>query len=450
MGRTEARSSGSLMRLGVPVAIVVLVVAVGGARAATVVSETTWGGSLSEVTNAAAVAPDGSVYLTGFATSFDPFGRDNAFLVKFAADGAFSWQRTFHGAQQFGIDRGNGVAVAPDGSVYVAGQTVGVGNDLLLLKFAPDGALVWQRSWDGGGQETGEGVAVAADGSVYVTGTTDSFGGFGHLVVLRFAPDGTLVWQRIRDVATDAAVGAGQAIAVGADGNIYAAGVVPRAVIGEFDMLLLKLDPQGALVWQRSLAAADVADSRGGVTVAGDGSVVVAGGIQAVTRRTAVNDTFVAKFGSGGSLVWGRGFGGDQGDFPGGVVVRGDGTVLVGGETASFGAGSDDAFLLQLDAGGRGIACNSWGGSGLDHGDDLELAPDGTILLAATTESSPPFTFATCSRQTRRLRATVAAPEVPLADAAGTLADPGGTVTTPTGTSPGAGGFDAALVRIAP
>jgi hypothetical protein len=61
-----------------------------------VVSETTWGGSLSEVTNAAAVAPDGSVYLTGFTTSFDPFGRDNAFLVKFAADGTFSWQRTFH------------------------------------------------------------------------------------------------------------------------------------------------------------------------------------------------------------------------------------------------------------------------------------------------------------------------------------------------------------------
>ena len=101
----------------------------------------------------------------------------------------------------------NGVAVAPDGSVYAAGQTVGVGNDLLLLKFSPDGSLVWQRRWDTGGQETAEGVAVAADGSVYVTGTTDSFGGFGHLVVLRFTPAGTLVWQRIRDVATDAAVG---------------------------------------------------------------------------------------------------------------------------------------------------------------------------------------------------------------------------------------------------
>jgi Tannase-like family of unknown function (DUF6351) len=72
------------------------------------------------------------------------------------------------------------------------------------------------------------------------------------------------------------------------------------------------------------------------------------------------------------------------------------------------------------------------------------------IVLAGTTASSPPFTSATCGRQTRRLRGTVGAPEVPLADATGTVADPGGTVATPNGTSPGAGGGDAVLVRIAP
>jgi uncharacterized delta-60 repeat protein len=371
-------------------------------------------------------------------------------VVKFTPEGSLSWQRTFDGPAQFSIDRANGVAVAPDGSVYAAGQTVGVGNDVLLLKFSAEGSLVWQRRWDTGGQETGEGVAVASDGSVYVTGVTDSFGGFGHLFVLRFAPDGTLVWQRIRDVATDAAVGTGQAIIVAPDGSIYAAGVTPRTVVGEFDMLLLKLDAQGTLVWQRTYTAADVADARGGVAVASDGSVYVAGGIQAVTRRTAVNDTFVAKFGPDGSLIWDRGYGGDQGDFPGGVVARADGTVLIGGESASFGAGSDDAFLLQLDANGRGVVCNSWGGPGTDHGDDVELAPNGTIVLAGTTASSPPFTFATCGRQTRRLRGTAGAPEVPLADATGTVADPGGTVATPNGTSPGAGGGDAALVRIAP
>jgi hypothetical protein len=214
-------------------------------------------------------------------------------------------------------------------------------------------------------------------------------------------------------------------------------------------MLLLKLDPQGALLWQRTYTAADVADARGGVTVAPDGTVAVAGCIQATTRRTAVNETFVAKFGSDGSLFWDRGFGGDQGDFPGGIATRSDGTILVGGETGSFGAGSDDAFLLQLDRTGKGVACNTWGGAGLDHGDDVELAPGGTDR--ARRDDGEPFAchvrhmFAV-----KRLKSTVAAPDVQLADATGAVADPNGTVATPNGTSPGAGGFDAALVRIAP
>jgi uncharacterized delta-60 repeat protein len=448
-GRKSRAPRGKSHRRVLVVAVALAaVVVVATARAASVISETTWGGAFSEVTNGAAVASDASSYLTGFTNSFDP--SQQVFLTKFAADGSLSWQRTWQAPEQFRTDEGKGVAVAPDGSVYVTGQTVGVQGDVLLLKFSPDGSLAWQRRWDGGGMEAGEAVAVGSDGAVYVTGGTNSFGGFGHLFVLRFAPDGSLVWQRIRSVATDAAVGTGQGIAVGSDGSIYAAGVSPRAEIGDFDMLLLKLDSTGTLVWQRTYTAADVADARGGVTVAADGTVVVAGGLQAVIRRTAVNDTFVAKFGSDGSLVWDRGFGGDQGDFPGGVATRSDGTVLVGGETGSFGAGSDDAFLLQLDPGGRGIACNTWGGAGLDHGDDVELAPGGTIVLGGTTESPSPFTFGTCPRQVKRLKSTVAAPDVPLADATGAVVDPNGTVATPNGTSPGAGGFDAALVRIAP
>jgi hypothetical protein len=68
-----------------------------------VVSETTWGGADSEVTNGAAVAADGSSYLAGFTRSFDPFGQENVFLVKFDAGGSLSWQRTFEGPDQFGM-----------------------------------------------------------------------------------------------------------------------------------------------------------------------------------------------------------------------------------------------------------------------------------------------------------------------------------------------------------
>jgi uncharacterized delta-60 repeat protein len=380
----------------------------------------------------------------GFTRSFDPFGQEQVFLVRFAADGSFDWQRTWEGPDQFGNDRANGVAVAPDGSVYVTGRTLGVRGDVLLLKFSPEGSLVWQRRWDGGGTEGGEAVAVAGDGSVYVAGGTDSFGGSGQLLVLRFAPDGTLVWQRVRSAA------AGEGIAVGPDGSVLVAGLAPRpGGVIESDMVLLKLDPQGLLVWQRAYSTAEIVDARGGVTVAGDGSVYVAGGIQEVTRQgDAVNDTMIVRFGSDGSLVWDRGYDGGNGDFPGGVVALSDGTVLVGGETASFGAGSDDAFLLRLDATGKGVACSSWGGTGLDHGDDVEVAPDGTVVLGGTTESPPPYTLADCPRRAKALRGTVATPGIALVDVAAALADPNGTVATPGGTSPGGGGFDAVLVRV--
>jgi hypothetical protein len=448
MWNLERSVRRSIGQRGVAAVVVVVVLAAGAAaaRAATVVSETTWGGAAAEVTNGGAVASDGAAYLAGFTTSFDSFGQENVFVVGFAADGSLAWQRAWDGPEQFANDRANGVAVAPDGSVYVTGQTLGVRGDVLLLKFSPEGALVWQRRWDGGGTEGGEAVAVAGDGSVYVTGGTNSFGESGHLFVLRFAPEGTLVWQRIRAAA------AGEGIAVGPDGSVYAAGRAPRpGGLVESDVVLLKLDPQGMLVWQRAYSAAEIADARGGVAVAADGSVYVAGGIQEVTGSgDAVNDTLIAKFAADGTLIWDRGYGGKQGDFPGGVVALAGGTVLIGGETASFGAGSDDAFVLELDATGRASACNSWGGQGLDHGDDVEVAPDGTIVLGATTESSPPFTFADCPRQTKRLRGSVAAPDVPLADATGVVADPGGTVAAVNGSSPGAGGFDAALVRLVP
>jgi len=131
--------------------LLVLLAAATPARAATLVSETTWGGASSEVVGDTAVAPDGSTYLAGFTTSFG-MSSPTIFVVKFAPDASLSWQRTWEGPAQFGTDQANDVAVARDGSVYVTGSTQGDAGDAVLLKLSPEGALVWQRRWGGGGE----------------------------------------------------------------------------------------------------------------------------------------------------------------------------------------------------------------------------------------------------------------------------------------------------------
>jgi uncharacterized delta-60 repeat protein len=429
----------ALSRLATLAALSFLLLGVTSARAATLTSETTWGGPVSEVTSGVAVAADGSTYLTGFTTSFDPFGQLQLFVVKHAADGTIAWQRTWEGPDQFGNDEGTDVAVAPDGSVYVSGSTLGNRGDALLLKFSSDGSLLWQQRWDTGGTERAEAVEVASDGSVYVAGGTTGFG--ASLFVLRFAPEGALTWQRIFGSAR------ADGLALGADGSIYVAGTAARPE-GGADVVVLKLDSTGALVWRRAYSGSEIADARGGLTVAPDGSIYVGGAIQASMQKVVV-DALIVKFGPDGSLLWDRGWGGRSGDLGGGVAALQDGTVVLVGETNSFGAGSDDAFVLQLSAEGRGIDSNTWGGPGIDHGEDVVIAVDGTLVVGATTET-PPYVFDGASSRAYRVRGSVAESTIAAVPGEGTVLDGGGTVAAAAGTTPGAGGFDAAALRIAP
>jgi uncharacterized delta-60 repeat protein len=410
-------------------------------QAATLVSDTTWGGPDSEVTEGTALAADGSTYLAGFTRSFDPFGQLQVFLVKVAPDDSITWQRTWDGPGDFTNHEAHDVAVAPDGSVYVTGSTSGVAGDVVLLKFSPEGALLWQQRWDSGGTEQGDGVAVGADGSIYVAGATSA--GDGNILLLKFTPAGTLAWSKTWGPA------AGEAgVAVGPDGNVHVVGTA-LAPDGTRDAVLLKVDPAGSLLMQTAYSGLETTDARGGVAVAEDGSIYLAGGLQASSPKV-VNDALLVKFTPDGALAWDRSWGGKSGDFSGAVTVATDGTVLWAGDTNSFGAGgSDDAYLLQVSPAGKVIDSSTWGGAGIDHAEGVEVAADGTILLGATTESQTGILDRGPSK-TSRVRGTVSTPNNPLQDVVGTTADAGGTAAAANGTSPGGGGFDAALVRIGP
>jgi hypothetical protein len=430
VGRVAALAAAALL----------LLAAAATARAATLVSATTWGGPVSEVTSGVGVAPDGGTYLTGFTTSFDPFGQLQLFLVKHTTDGSIAWQRTWEGPDQFENDEGTDLAVAPDGSVYVTGSMLGNRGDVLLLKFAADGTLLWQKRWDGGSTERGEAVAIAGDGTVWVVGGTNAAD--GQLLLLRFTPDGAIVSQRTFGPAR------GDGVAIAADGSVYIAGTAGRAT-GGADVVLAKLDPSGNLVWQRAYSGSEIADARGGLTVAPDGSVYVAGTIQAATKDVVV-DALILRFDADGNLLFDRAWGGRSGETGEGVVALADSSAVLVGNTNSYGAGSDDAFALRVSTRGRGLDANTWGGAEIENADDAVSATDGTVVIGGTTGSPPPHVFDEAPRGAYRVRGGAAPSELALTDVAGAVVDAGGTVAAAGGTTPGAGGFDAAVLRIAP
>src|SRR4029077_19402594 len=118
---------------------------------------------------------------------------------------------------------------------------------IFVVKFAPDGSLTWQRIWNG---TTIQGlgrpdVAVSADGSVYVTGVTAD--NQNDAVLLKFDASGTLMWERAWG---GAASDQGMAVATALDGSVYRA-CKAQSCGSSTGLFVVKFDAAGNLVWQR-------------------------------------------------------------------------------------------------------------------------------------------------------------------------------------------------------
>ena len=427
--------------------ILSIALAIGSVQSQTLLTETTWGGALSDVAEGVASAADGSSYVVGITDSFttDQFGNPSPkiFVVKFTPDGSLNWQKIWNGTTIRGLGRPD-VAVSADGSVYVTGVTADNQNDAVLLKFDANGTLLWERAWGGAASDEGLAVATASDGSVYIAGTAESFGSSTALFVVKFDAAGNLVWQRVSDGAQ------GNAVTVASDGSVYAAGTTPRAgQIGNFDIVVLKITAAGSLVWQRTYSAGEVVDPRGRMAAGSDGSIVMVGAIQTVSRRTADIAALIVKLTSDGALVFDKQFDGRDTETGDGVTVAPDNTIYVAGTTTSFGAGDQDAFVLHLQPTGKKLLdALTWGGTGFETGAGVAVS-GATLMLAATTTTAPPYSLLPASARLSAPRGTLAVVEGVLADVPGIAAALVAGAATPGGSTTFSGNFEAALVRIA-
>lgn len=142
-----------------------------------------------ELPGGLAIDLSGNVYATGTINpQGDPEGETIPFTIKLNAAGV----------PQFILEGdtsgGSSVAIAPDGSIVVAGTTVGPAGSTIrsaVTKFSSLGAQLWTTPVDTGGE-----VAVDTDGTVYLGGTRFDSSGFDFYAA-KLSVSGQKVWDRI-------------------------------------------------------------------------------------------------------------------------------------------------------------------------------------------------------------------------------------------------------------
>lgn len=426
----------------------VLVLAPATAVGQTLITQTTWGGVGAEFSGQVVTAADGSAYLAGLTDSFavDQFGQPEAriFVVKFAPDGSLTWQRIWNGATIRGIGQ-TAIAAGPDGSVFVGGVTQTNGGDAVLLKFGANGTLLWERTWGGLEADSGSAVATASDGSVYLAGRTTSFGpSSAGMFVVKFDGLGNLVWQRLADNSAGF-----DAMTVSPDGSVYGAGSVLRGDdLSQFDIRIVKMTAAGTEVWRRTYSAGEVVDARGGMAASPDGSIVIAGAIQAEKGGFVGIAPLVVKLDPDGNLVFNKTLTGAS-TADGVAVAADDGSIYVAGTTSeSFDTRFQDAFLLHLQSTGRkALDAVAWGGAAFENGTGVSVT-GGTVVLAATTTDGPPYSLIEAGMKLSTPKSVVAPAAGVLVDVAGVVGNPALGATTPLGSTTYQGNSEAAVVRI--
>jgi len=340
-------------------------------------------------------------------------GIYDIYVARYQADGTLVWAKRAGGSDYdspmgvAALTDGSSVVVGFSqlSAVFGPGEsnettlTSAGSGDICIARYGADGTLIWAKRAGGTANDVCYGVAVSPDGSLFVAGsyyasavfgpgelgeTTLTSAGDRDIFIARYYPDGTLDWAR-------SAGGAGEnyacAVAACQDGSVAVTGHVKLAATfgagepgetilssaGGADVFLACYEADGMLRWAKR-AGGTAEDWGRGVATLDDGTVLVAGNfeasavfgpgelLEATLTSAGDKDGFVASYSADGKLAWVKQVGGPSLAFANNVSILSDGSAIATGYfsgTGTFGldepnetdltsAGDNDIFIARF------------------------------------------------------------------------------------------------------
>ncbi|TAL58674.1 MAG: T9SS type A sorting domain-containing protein [Bacteroidetes bacterium] len=156
------------------------------------------GSTSADAGNAIAVDGSGNVYITGYfynTADFDPgagianltsAGTGDIFFAKYDSNGGYLWAKGMGSTTISTYDAGKGITVDGNGNVYVTGffdgtvdfdPSIGTANlfssgiyDIFFGKYDSNGNYLWAKGIGSTSADAGNAITVGANGNVYITG----------------------------------------------------------------------------------------------------------------------------------------------------------------------------------------------------------------------------------------------------------------------------------------
>ena len=189
------------------------------------------------------------------------------------------------------------------------------------------------------------------------------------------------------------------------------AGVHQTVYGGEKDVIIAKFDSDGKLLMSTYLGGPGLDFVRSHANDPSD-NIVILGRTTSLTNiasaganketYSGLNDAFIAKFSTDGTLLWSTYFGGTEDEQPYGLAIDKQSNIYIVGLTTStsqissdntvhqplYGGGLFDSFITKYDPNGKLLWSTYFGGTGADYALGLDIDQTGDLIVVGTTYST--------------------------------------------------------------
>lgn len=320
------------------------------------------GGSNTDYINTIIQTADGGYIAAGLSHSTDGDvngnqGGQDCWIVKLNSTGNIVWQKTMGGSNN---DQAVAIQQTADGGYIVAALTQSNdgdvsgnhgGQDYWIVKLSSNGTILWQKTLGSSSFDKATAIQQTSDSGYIIVGEANF-------------PDG--------DVSVN-------------HGNV--------------DYWVVKLNSNGNKVWEKSYGGSGE-DHATDIRQTSDGGYIIAGysnsndGDKSQTLGLGFEDYWIVKIQPNGAIQWERSLGGSFFEQTGRIWQTTDGGYIVNGATISWDIhvtglhGASDAWVVKMDMGGNIQWQKTLGGSKNDQGVSIQQTTDGGFILACNSISN--------------------------------------------------------------
>jgi uncharacterized delta-60 repeat protein len=309
--------------------------------------------------NSVAVDGSGNIFVTGKSDqNITPGVANNDFMtVMYNSSGSIQWSGpVYHSGTRPGDDDVASCVITDGlGNIYVVGgavDTIGQKNATVIKYAISSGNKLMERNYNGKGDftESAKSIVLDANNNSYVAGYTFMENKNLDACIVKTDPSGAVLCSYIYNGFKNDD-DEFYTIAIGLNGNIYAAGYT-RVIDQKRNMLLVKWDAATCdTVWTRTYDYIGQSDRAESIVLDVTGNIYLTGRSDAHPGDTTDNNDIVTmKYDANGNVLWSQRFNGTGNlkDEPAKIILDNNGDVIVAGRSENV--HDDDFVVLKYNA----------------------------------------------------------------------------------------------------